>query len=344
MRNTKRILGSIMVVMLLFTLVVNVGARPVQAADTATIYSKFTEIIDASEFTFETGEYYAFPSKQYAYVDAVINLPSGSAIFTPTIYDNFSPVHESDPDHKDDIPNLAISQDTPNDSILVAIIQSGADFDDCCTGAITYHDDAWYYYCSRGAKKDIGPFYIYKYEAITFIASDVTVSLKPDYNINEPITNDDLIVSIVVNGVTYILTPEDVTIYSFDFPEISISIGGLSVTNTDVDVKYTITFNKNSGKGSMENQVISHFQQDVLSSNTFTKKHFIFSGWNTMANGSGIGYTDGESLILDGDLILYAQWLSRPEPNTGDSTPIIVIGLIGLLAIISVLIVKRKST
>lgn len=49
-----------------------------------------------------------------------------------------------------------------------------------------------------------------------------------------------------------------------------------------------------------------------------THDGYVFSGWNTKPNGSGIEYTPGQSITLTKDLTLYAQWSPEPMP---ESTP-----------------------
>ena len=49
-----------------------------------------------------------------------------------------------------------------------------------------------------------------------------------------------------------------------------------------------------------------------------TLDDYVFLGWNTKPNGSGIEYTPGQSITLTKDLTLYAQWSPEPMP---ESTP-----------------------
>jgi uncharacterized repeat protein (TIGR02543 family) len=74
---------------------------------------------------------------------------------------------------------------------------------------------------------------------------------------------------------------------------------GAGVTNT-------VTFNANSGSGSMANQIAS--DSISLTINSFTKSNSRFTGWNTIANGSGFGYTDGAIYSFALDITMYAQW------------------------------------
>ena len=74
-------------------------------------------------------------------------------------------------------------------------------------------------------------------------------------------------------------------------------------------VFYTITFNANGGVGEMAAQTFEVGVDTALSTNTFTRENYKFTGWNTAADGSGATYSDeGAILELTGDMTLYAQW------------------------------------
>lgn len=90
---------------------------------------------------------------------------------------------------------------------------------------------------------------------------------------------------------------------------------------------YTITFNGNgSDGGSMNDQVILYGESKSLTTNGFTKTGHSFTGWNTKADGSGMGYTDGTLVTnLTGDITLYAQWATQTftvtfDPNMGSGS------------------------
>ena len=93
-------------------------------------------------------------------------------------------------------------------------------------------------------------------------------------------------------------------------------------------------------KPALENSVFS------LEPNTFEKNGFVFTCWNTEADGSGTAYADSGSFTmpLDGET-LYAQWTLK-MPDTGDQTPIEgILFVIGLILLgFSELVLKRKTT
>jgi len=68
----------------------------------------------------------------------------------------------------------------------------------------------------------------------------------------------------------------------------------------------SVTFDANSGSGSMSAQ--SGSSSSALTSNSFTRAGYTFSGWNTSADGSGTAYADGASYDFAANLTLYAQW------------------------------------
>lgn len=79
----------------------------------------------------------------------------------------------------------------------------------------------------------------------------------------------------------------------------------------------TIIFNGNGNTGgSMASQIIT-YGNNTLNKNTYTKSgDYVFTGWNTKADGSGTAYKDGAtyrytSSIGSDTLTLYAQWATN---------------------------------
>lgn len=75
---------------------------------------------------------------------------------------------------------------------------------------------------------------------------------------------------------------------------------------------HTVSFVANGGTGTMPNQTSS--TTDDLSAETLTRAGYIFTGWNTAANGSGVTYSDQAAYSFTADMTLYAQW--EPAPHT----------------------------
>lgn len=86
-------------------------------------------------------------------------------------------------------------------------------------------------------------------------------------------------------------------------------------------VTYTVTYNGNTRtSGSVpvdgSSPYISGSSVTILgNSGTLAKTDFIFSGWNTAANGSGTSYSEGDTFTINANTILYAKWLDAAPPS-----------------------------
>lgn len=71
-----------------------------------------------------------------------------------------------------------------------------------------------------------------------------------------------------------------------------------------------VRYHPNGGAGYMEDTVCGPTVKTVtLSKNTYTKKGYEFTGWNTKKDGTGKAYADGASFAMKtGTTVLYAQW------------------------------------
>ena len=101
-------------------------------------------------------------------------------------------------------------------------------------------------------------------------------------------------------------------------------------------VKTYINFHENGGNGSMLSQKTFYETITTLSSCEFTREHWLFTGWNTKEDGTGISYPDKSEFVSyngeeGSELDLYAQWrlvdytidydlaggtLTEPNPST----------------------------
>lgn len=164
-------------------------------------------------------------------------------------------------------------------------------------------------------------------------------------------TRSDEIVGTLVDGVyTFDNLDINTMYYVWEVSTLSSVYTGHTVTEASKSLTldyFTLSFDGNgSTSGSMvtkpalENSVFS------LEPNTFEKNGFVFTGWNTEADGSGTAYADSGSFTmpLDGET-LYAQWTLK-MPDTGDQTPIEgILFVIGLMLLgFSELVLKRKTT
>ena len=103
--------------------------------------------------------------------------------------------------------------------------------------------------------------------------------------------------------------------YTYTFkgwsPEVSEVTGDVTYTAeyTSTVNTYTVTFDANGGKGSMEDQSFNYGADVTLTENTFTCENYKFTGWNTKADGTGTTYADGDTISnLTENITLYAQW------------------------------------
>ena len=89
---------------------------------------------------------------------------------------------------------------------------------------------------------------------------------------------------------------------------------------------YTVIYNGNGGTladdtvsyGDSENLVETYATSHniIVDGNTFIREHYTFIGWNTEADGTGIGYTAEEVIALTAQvntMTLYAQWEEHPK-------------------------------
>jgi uncharacterized repeat protein (TIGR02543 family) len=88
-------------------------------------------------------------------------------------------------------------------------------------------------------------------------------------------------------------------------------------TNVELANDAMVTYDANGGLGTVRDQWIAKNSSATLHSNAFSKAGYIFSGWNTKADGTGTSYADGASITVSGiaDVTLYAKWTSSTFSN-----------------------------
>ena len=75
---------------------------------------------------------------------------------------------------------------------------------------------------------------------------------------------------------------------------------------------YAVTYNANGGSGAPSGQTKWHGEPLKLSTATPTRVGYVFSHWNTKANGSGTSYQKGANYTGNTALPLYAIWYAYP--------------------------------
>ena len=78
-----------------------------------------------------------------------------------------------------------------------------------------------------------------------------------------------------------------------------------ALTNSVTNV---ISFNGNGATNYMPLQEVSLGVETTLNTNTFEKAGYKFREWNEKADGTGISYSDGASITVSKDTVLYAIW------------------------------------
>jgi uncharacterized repeat protein (TIGR02543 family) len=131
----------------------------------------------------------------------------------------------------------------------------------------------------------------------TFVTSPITLS-----------GNSTLDIELQFNGL--------------DATDEGIYIDNIVITETSGTPAFTVSFDANGGSGTMADQTSNVAAN--LNANTFTYTGFVFTGWNTAANGSGVAYADEASYNFSADVTLYAQWNSIPLITNIIQSPSIV--------------------
>ena len=81
--------------------------------------------------------------------------------------------------------------------------------------------------------------------------------------------------------------------------------------------EYTVSYNANGGTGSMSDVKVKENETITIAENTFTRSMSLFVGWNTRADGNGTSYNSGVSLVVTGNVTLYAQWKNMTDAANG---------------------------
>ncbi len=96
---------------------------------------------------------------------------------------------------------------------------------------------------------------------------------------------------------------------------------------------FSVTYHGNGHtSGSVPTDTIKYRNYEnavVMTRGALTKDGFVFSGWNTKADGFGSTYEESSILkILDSDVVLYAQWKSEVVRNEFISSNVSIIDIL----------------
>ena len=87
-----------------------------------------------------------------------------------------------------------------------------------------------------------------------------------------------------------------------------------------ISLSHTVHYDANGGTGTMSAQVYGKMEWKTLSPCTFTRDGYIFTGWNTKADGTGTSYADQQNINPGGNITLYAQWQQSTDLNVSGNT------------------------
>ncbi len=131
-----------------------------------------------------------------------------------------------------------------------------------------------------------------------------------------------------------------------------------------VSTKYTVKYNANGGEGKQDDVTAEKGKEVKVLSNVFKRQGYTFTGWNTEADGSGTAYAEGDALIVNSDLTLYAQWKknagaatstkasatsaktsssSKSSPKTGDQNMELYVLLLLAASAVTAFVYKKKA-
>ena len=90
------------------------------------------------------------------------------------------------------------------------------------------------------------------------------------------------------------------------------SFAGFSDEPVEEFFTHTVTFNSNNDVNQEYTQTFISGKEQKLNLNCFYYIAYIFNGWNTKADGSGVSYYPGDSFEVTKGITLYAQWSVHP--------------------------------
>ncbi len=87
----------------------------------------------------------------------------------------------------------------------------------------------------------------------------------------------------------------------------TISISGDLVLYAQWETIRYVVYHSNDGSDQSYTQVLNQ-NENTIYYNPFFRAHYLFTGWNTKADGTGVFYHPGQTIEDQQDLVLFAQW------------------------------------
>ena len=156
-----------------------------------------------------------------------------------------------------------------------------------------------------------------RYMDLTTITSANIKLANSDHNVSYSLTPLDKEVSGTSSSVYYAkkfaLVPTD-TVTSITVKNVKSYAGTMIASEYmklfETSLGYTVTYHANGGLSAPEPQTKVDGQTLVLRTEepTHSNPAYVFMGWNTKADGTGISYGPGSNYFANKDLDLYAMW------------------------------------
>lgn len=147
----------------------------------------------------------------------------------------------------------------------------------------------------------------------------VLMKLIKEYN-EFIVTAYDIVEDIYVTRKMYFKPKDFPQIYQKSLEVLAIQDESFELVGTNADMEtLSLVYNKNIPNETITSGLeftygdeicIGDYDSDISSENprTWARSGYIMTGWNTMADGSGVDYATNHVVHLTNSLVLYAQW------------------------------------
>ena len=147
----------------------------------------------------------------------------------------------------------------------------------------------------------------------------------------EAITTNDkyTFTNWTATGITLTNSQQTSKTITFTMPGNDVKLVANYVEGSTAPETYTITYNVNSGTGTIASQTKTHGQDLILTTEKPTRSGYNFLGWATSSSAISAEYASGATFTTDANTTLYAVWKARTvnADTSGSNTPVIIDGL-----------------
>ena len=116
-------------------------------------------------------------------------------------------------------------------------------------------------------------------------------------------TTSPISTSSTTDSITYSWTPDE---------------NGTKTINVFIAQRYSISYNNNTGSGTMSTTYKVHGTDVSLAANGFTKTGYSFAGWKAGNASTGTAYAGGATYSANSSTTMYAQWTANTYTVTFD--------------------------